>query len=193
MNHNILLDRLRDIGLSENYLAWFKSYCSGWLQSVRVEGLPTHLPLSNDVPQGSILGPTLFTYIYNIYINNINLAAGNSHIHLYADDTIIYTTSPSLTTAFSTLQDSFNNIQPAFSSLRFSLNTNKTKLMLFNRSCPRAECHIKIFVLDGSEIDIVETYKYLGIWLDSKLSFETHINTLLSKVKSRINFLHTLC
>lgn len=131
MNHNILLDRLRDIGLSENCLAWFKSYCSGWLQSVRVEGLlPTHLPLSNDVPQGSILGPTLF----NIYINNINLAADNAHIHLYADDTIIYTTSPSLTTAFSTLQDSFNNIQPAFSSLRFSLNTNKTKLMLFNHS-----------------------------------------------------------
>lgn len=52
-----------------------------------------------------------------------------------------------------------------------------------------AECPLKIFVLDGSEIDIVETYKYLGIWLDSKLSCETHINTLLSKVKSRIGFL----
>ena len=60
------------------------------------------------VLQGSILGPTLF------YINNVALAAGESLIHLYADDTILYTSGPSLDTVLTTLQASFNAIQLSF-------------------------------------------------------------------------------
>ena len=47
-----------------------------------------------EVPQGSILGPTLCS----VYINDVALAAGDSLIHLYADDTILYTSGPSLDT-----------------------------------------------------------------------------------------------
>lgn len=61
--------------------------------------------------------------------------------------------------------------------------------MVFNRNLSLVEYPPKIVTQDGSEIDYVECYKYLGIWLDSKLSFETHINVLLSKVKTRIGFL----
>ena len=43
--------------------------------------------------------------------------------------------------------------------------------------------------LDGSDLEYVENYKYLGVWLDCKLSFQTHIKHLQSKIKSRIGFL----
>lgn len=132
------------------------------------------------------MGPILF----NIYVNDIAFAAGDSHVHLYPDDTIIYTFSSSLTIALSLLQASFTRIQRAFSSLQLVLNTNQTKCMIFNRNLPHVEYLPKMFSMDGSEIDYVECYLYLGIWLDSKFSFETHINLLLRKVKSRIGFLY---
>jgi hypothetical protein len=52
------------------------------------------------VPQGSILGMTLFS----VYINDVALAACHSLIHLYADDTILYTSGPSLDTVLTNLQ-----------------------------------------------------------------------------------------
>lgn len=144
------------------------------------------LPLNKGLPQGSILGPTLF----NIYINNITHGLGQSHIHLYADDTILYSFNTNISTALSQIQQSFNLLQHAFSNLRLNLNTSKTKCMLFNRNLPQPDSQIKILSLSGLEIQLVNQYKYLGIWLDSSLAFKTHIDSLLSKVKCRIGFLY---
>ena len=46
-----------------------------------------------------------------------------------------------------------------------------------------------ITTLDGSDLEYVDNYKYIGVWLDCKLSFQTHIKHLQYKVKSRIVFL----
>ena len=63
----------------------------------------TEFSVSNQRAQGSILGQTLFS----VYINDVALAAGDSLIHLYADDTIQYTSGPSLYTVLTNLQTSF--------------------------------------------------------------------------------------
>jgi hypothetical protein len=143
------------------------------------------LSVSMGLPQGSILGPTLFS----VYINDVALAASESLIHLYADDTILYTSGPSLDTVLTTLQTSFNAIQHSFRGLQLLLNTSKTKCMLFNRSLPAPARPSSITTLDRSDLEYVDNYKYLGVWLDCKLSFQTHIKHLQSKVKSRNGFL----
>jgi hypothetical protein len=61
--------------------------------------------------------------------------------------------------------------------------------MLFNRSLPAPARPSSITTLDGSDLEYVDKYKYLGVWLDCKLSFQTHIKHLQSKIKSRISFL----
>jgi hypothetical protein len=186
VNHHILIGRLNSLGFSNDCLAWFTNYFSDRVQCVKSEGLLSGpLAVSMGVPQGSILGPTLFS----VYINEVALAAGESLIHLYADDTILYTSGPSLDTVLTTLQASFNAIQLSFRGLQLLLNTSKTKCMLFNRSLPAPTRLSNITTLDGSDLEYVDNYKYLGVWLDCKLSFQTHIKHLQSKVKSRIGFL----
>lgn len=75
------------------------------------------------VPQGSILGPTLFS----IHRNNVLQTVNESFIHLSADDTILYASGPSLDSIRTNLQSSFTHIQHTFLNLPLLLNTNKTK------------------------------------------------------------------
>ena len=129
-----------------------------------------------------------FLWIY-IYINDVSFAAGDSLIYLYTNDTILYTSGPSLDTVLTNLQTSFNAIQHSFRGLQLLLNASKTKCMLFNRLPPAPSRPTSITTLGGSDLEYVDNFKYLGVWLDCKLSFQTHIKHLQSQIKSRIGFL----
>ena len=62
------------------------------------------------------------------------------------------------------------------------------------QSLPAPAHPSNITTLDGSDLEYVDNYKYLGVWLDCKLSFHTHIKHLQSKIESRIGFLfHSCC
>jgi hypothetical protein len=86
VNPRILIGRLNSIGFSNDCLAWFTNYFADRFQCVKSQGLLSGpRAVSMGVPQGSILGLTLFS----VYINDVALAAGDSLVHLYADDTIL--------------------------------------------------------------------------------------------------------
>jgi hypothetical protein len=85
---------------------------------------------------------------------------------------------PCLDTVLTNLQTSFNAIQHSFCGFLLLLNACKTKCMLFNRSLPAPARPTSITTVDSSDLEYVDNYKYLGVWLDCKLSFQTHIKHL---------------
>jgi hypothetical protein len=121
VSHRILIGRLNNLGFSNDCLALFTNDFSDRIQCVKSEGLLSGpLAVSMGVPKGSILGKTIFS----VDINGVALAAGDSLIHLYADDTILYTSCPSFDTVLTNLQTSFNAIQLSFRGLQLLLNAS---------------------------------------------------------------------
>ena len=89
VDHNFLLERLKQCGISGKAQSWFKSYLEDRSQKVHLHGSSsTSSSLGFGVPRGSVLGPILFT-IYTIPLGEICRRHGVQY-HLYADDTQLY-------------------------------------------------------------------------------------------------------
>lgn len=93
VGHHLLLDKLYVVGLWQNVLSWFNSYLHDRKHCVVLHGSKSDLYVQQrDVPQGSMLGPLLFSII----IYDLPLICSTSSVQLYADDTIIYTSKHNL-------------------------------------------------------------------------------------------------
>ncbi len=176
VDHEILLHRLKSVGLSSDVIPWFKNYLSGRTQCVQAEGKLSD-SLSEGVPQGSVLGPLLFT----IYINCLDYDIQDANFHFYADDSVMYCSASSGKQALYKLQSAFDVIQSRIYNLKLVLNVDKTKYKLFSGSKKFDKNVSSLLTLQGTVIESVKDYKYLGIIVDDALSFSSHITQLKKK------------
>ncbi len=128
IDHNILLNRLENfVDISGSALAWFKSYLSDCHQFVAVnEEVSYRSQVQYGVPQGSVLGPLLFT-LYMLPLGNIIRKHGVS-FHCYADDTQLYISSrPGETHQIEKLMECIVDIKNWMTSNFLLLNSEKNR------------------------------------------------------------------
>ena len=93
ISHPILLRKLQELGVSGNLWSWIKNYLSNRHQATVINGhVSKSMPVKFGVPQGSVLGPILFSLFCNDLPDIDDLKEGE--IYMYADDTTLYVIAP---------------------------------------------------------------------------------------------------
>ena len=140
------------------------------------------LPVTFGDPQGSTLGPLLFL----LYINDLPscLSPEDFSIVLYADDIILY--RPIKTESdCKVFQQDINKIVNWISDNHLTINIEKTKCMAVSRLRSAIPLEVEV---DGHQIEI--TFKYLGVWISSDLSWTKHIEITCSKATQVLGYMY---
>lgn len=169
INHSLLLHKLKNnFQFSSSALELIFHYLSNRLQTVQTEqGSSSPYLVNTGVPQGSVLGPLLFS----VFVNDLPDILVNCHVHLYADDVIIY-----LSKRLGLTDDCVARINEDLSHIQIWAALNKlylNPLKSVGMVCARSEvCLLDVppLVVNGVTIPYVEHVKYLGFKLNRKLS-----------------------
>ena len=180
VNHEILLDKLNYYGVKDQTLALFDSYLTNRTQAVEVNGVLSDIgTIQHGVPQGSILGPLLFL----LYINDISKSSDILKFFLFADDTtVFYSADPSDLNSENILNTELEKVSCWLAANKLSLNVKKSNFLHFHRGkAPKTVLNIKI---NNIPVEEKEHTKYLGTFIDNKLSWKVqiqHIKTQLAR------------
>jgi len=164
-------------GITGQALSWLKSYINERSQFIRVGNKQSASKSCEfGVPQGSVLGPLLFT-LYVAPITNVIASFGISHSQ-YADDTQLYI-ALNHDNAMQSLSDCFNKIHHWFSVNGLSLNPTKSEAIVIGTDArQRSEGSIDEITVGDTLIRTSESVKSLGVIIDSTLSFDAHVDSL---------------
>ena len=189
INFDILIHKLQFYGLSGNSLALMKSYVTGRMQYVLFNKTKSDLAIiTTGIPQGSILGPLLFS----IYVNDIINSSDKLQYLLYADDTTLYFNREHFTPHNANLEinNELSKVMNWLKLNKLSLNVQKTKYMTFHKS--QKNVTPLNLSIDDIPIDSVDEFNYLGIILHERLTWENHINMVTNKIAKVSGILNRL-
>ena len=175
IDHNILLHKLRFYGLDGSTLLLFEIYLSNRREYVEIDEMQSEtLPVKIGVPQGSILGPLLFT----IYISDFPQVSNIFNFIMCADDTTLSSTLNQFTDSTqhknksveSLINYELGKVIEWLNVNKLSLNKEKSKYMIFH--VPRKETQTLTLKIDNINIEQVDELNFLRLTLDANLTWK---------------------
>ena len=191
LDPKILLSKLEIYGIRGTVLNWFESYLTKRRLRVKCEVASENKTQFSELynvefgtPQGSCLGPLLFL----LFTNDLYLNIDHCNAILFADDTTVYKSHRNIRYLKWCVEQDLIVIADWFKANRLTLNLEKTVYMLFGNG----KCNSKpTLEIDKITLEPVECTKFLGMWVDENLNWNTHINRLINKIKRNMHLLKT--
>ena len=173
--HQRLLGKLQTYGITGNIHQWITDFLLGRQQQVLVNGESSDWrDVTSGIPQGSVLGPTLFL----LYINDLPDSV-TSEVYLFADDTKIFNIITD-NESVDTLQSDLKKLEEWSNKWLLKFHPEKCKHMHIGKSSDV----VVNYQLNDTTIDQVSEEKDIGVIIDNDLSFDTHISKKCSKATS---------
>lgn len=188
VDHEILLRKLELYGVQGSELLLFRSYFANRKQFVQINEFRSFMgSVRYGVPQGSGLGPLLFS----IYLNDLRNLGLTGQLYMFADDIcLFYPYKYDLVLKTQIERD----VSLLFEFARINgllLNPNKTKMVRFRPRSANVNHDFGVY-MDGKYIEETHSVKYLGIILQSNLSWDLHIDELKRKTAPAVGVLYKL-
>lgn len=181
----ILLRKVEKLGFRNNFKELLKSYLTDRKQFVFINNTCGEiLPINYGVPQGSVLGPLL----YSLYVLNLKKTNLQTRYFTFADDTVLVYTNKNVNNLVDHINTDINKYFRWLIDNRLKLNLQKTNYIVFKQKNVKMET-IRIQI--GSEvINEVTNTKYLGLILDNTLNWKMHLEHIKTKIIPMIGQLY---
>lgn len=188
VDHEMLLNSCEMAGIRGLPLELMRSYLSNRMQAVCINGVMSSFQtVTIGVPQGAVLGSTLFL----IFFNDISYLRVQGRPSLFADDAAFFYTGKNDSETCRQMNQDLLVLSQYFRSKKLTMNLEKTKYINFHSHGKRLENLVQVQV-DGHCVERVETFKYLGLTLDSHLNWKDHCDQLCKKIRSVVGILYKL-
>ena len=179
VNHSILIKKLGLLGIGGLLLNWLIDYLHNRKQTTTANGIVSKIgSVVCGVPQGSILGPTLFL----VYINDLRYVIKNCASYLYADDTVITNTGPDLNLLTVQQEADLVRLDLWLQKNKLTLNAKKTYYMIFGMRSSLKQIVNHSLVFGNARIERALHFKYLGVILDPVLNFNMQAEQAIKKM-----------
>ena len=190
VNREILLAKLKYYGVNKLTHNWITDYLKNRKQFINYDNskFTTLKEVIYGIPQGSILGPLLFL----IFINDVFKPLKYTNSVMFADDTNLVHFHSDIKVLFKQVNEDLTAIDKWFRANKISLNTSKTKYILFHNRNQRDTIPLKLpdLLISNREMERVSHLKFLGLVIDENLSWECHIKKLENQIVKTIGMLY---
>ena len=186
VDHNVLLYKLYHYGFRGQVYNLLESYLSERFQFVRANGfMSTKRPINIGVPQGSVLGPLLFL----LYVNDMPLSISENSILMYADDTTVFSGDSNIYDLCIKLSNFLVSIDTWLKSNFLTLNISKSKYIILSYKYIPDDIPVAI---SGNSIERSSSLNFLGVVLDTKLTFRDHVKLVRNKLSKSSGIIYKL-